>query len=477
LHEQKLLLAEERQVLLAMGPTATDDALVTLGGHGHIQFLMPAPGIMRPASGSSAAYKTAQLAVSRLTFREHKLVTVPIDPDILRLVLYPCPSTMTTLQSDVDRYSGVTNLDASGPVASRHIAHPGNTRVVQALLSELNGMGYCAYTHSFTHNGLTLNNVIADLPGTGYFVYKPGILEKIRKLFLRYPLPDPPEPWIKPLVELVGSAWYEERGLDQLPPAQLRTTLETIFEFKPWYPWWLCPLYRLGSELVLVGCHLDSSANFDPGYNAAADPAPGADDDASGMAATLAMARWFMNNYKGKLRHTLRFCFFNAEESGFVGSQAYSAAQKAANAPIKAVVCLDMIGYNSDAARIFEIHAGYTDPSIRDMNVPIADAIALWAASLGALAPAQIYKGTNPAGGADRTVYDGAINRSDHAAFHQQGFPAVVVSEDFFINLPGEPGKDPNPDYHRSSDTVIDSAYASDITCAVAYAVKDIAQG
>ena len=177
------------------------------------------------------------------------------------------------------------------------------------------------------------------------------------------------------------------------------------------------------------------------------------------------------------MTHTVRFCFFNAEEQGMVGSKSYAAVLKAAGAPVKAVVCTDMIGYNSDAARIFEVHAGYTDPAIRDLSVPIADSIAAWANSLGALAPTQVYRGTSGASGTDRNLYDGAINRSDHASFHQQGYPAVAVSEDFFANLPAEPGADPNPKYHKSSDTFIDSSYASDITCAVAYAVKELAGG
>jgi hypothetical protein len=137
---------------------------------------------------------------------------------------------------------------------------------------------------------------------------------------------------------------------------------------------------------------------------------------------------------------------------------------------------MDMIGYNSDVNRIFEVHAGYTDPAIRDASVPIADTIASWAATLGQLEPTQIYRGTSPVGGADRNTFDGAINRSDHGSFHQQGYPAVVVSEDFFANLASEPLRDPNPNYHRGADTVIDSAYAADITCAVAHAVQELAQ-
>jgi hypothetical protein len=112
------------------------------------------------------------------------------------------------------------------------------------------------------------------------------------------------------------------------------------------------------------------------------------------------------------------------------------------NAPLKAVICTDMIGYNSDANLIFEIHAGYSDSVIRDLSLPIASNVETWASSLGVLQPAQIYKGTSISAGApDRNLYDPAINRSDHGAFHQQGYPAIAVTEDYFANLLTEPGK------------------------------------
>jgi hypothetical protein len=134
-----------------------------------------------------------------------------------------------------------------------------------------------------------------------------------------------------------------------------------------------------------------------------------------------------------------------------------------------------MLGYNSDANRIFEVHAGYTDPAVRNASVPIANTVASWAACLGSLPPAQVYQGTSPYGGPDRLVSDGAINRSDHAAFHQQGYPAVVVTEDFFGNLTSEPMADPNPNYHRNADAVVDASYAADIICAVGHAVRALA--
>lgn len=477
LSKLKVLLADERRVLVALDATAQNDAINLHGSHGHFLFLRPSPEIMRPAPYSGDEAREELFSVGRFPLEKVK-VTRAIADIALRFptLLRRCPVSAADFQATADRYSGAADLDASGPIVSRHVQHPDNARVVQALLDELNAMGYCAYTHSFTYLGMTLNNVIADLPGAGIFRINPDILEKLRKIFIKHPWPDPPEPWTKEVRNLLGTAWLEEQGLKSASPILLRRELEAIFELKPWRPWWLklCPLAGLGAKIVIVGCHLDSTAARSSGYDPATDPAPGQDDDASGLTATLAIAR-HLKGLRRRLRHTVRFCFFNAEEQGLVGSQAYAAMLKAANAPVKATVCMDMIGYNSDPARIFEVHAGYTDPAVRDISVPVADCVAAHAASLGALAPAQIYKGTNGSNGADRNIYDGAINRSDHAAFHQQGYPAVVVSEDFFANLSTEPGADSNPNYHDDDDTVIDPDFAADITCAVAMAVKELA--
>ena len=476
LRKQKVLFADDQRMLVALGPQQFNDSLAIHGTHGHFQFLAPSPELLEAAPDSSIAFQSARLAIGRWPIE--KVKAVRITPNILNVILNPCPSTAASFQADVDRYRGASNLDAAGPIISRHIRHPDNQRAVQALLNDLNAMGYCAYTHSFTHAGMTLNNVIADLPGTGIFKLRPDILERVRQIILKYPLPDPPGPWIGALRQVIGGKWLKEQELNRLQPLELRVIFEKIFILKSWFPWWLrlCPLPGVGSEIIIVGCHMDSTAANTSGYDPVTDPAPGADDNASGIAGTLALARHFAG-FRGKLPHTLRFCFFNAEESGLIGSKVYATMLKAVGAPLKAVVCMDMISYNSDPQRVFEIHAGYTDPAIRDLNVPIADKIAAWAACLGALAPAQIYKGTNSAGGADRNLYDGAINRSDHGAFHQQGYPAVVVSEDFFANLATEPGSDPNPNYHRAADTIIDSAYGADITCAVALAIKELAGG
>ena len=229
-------------------------------------------------------------------------------------------------------------------------------------------------------------------------------------------------------------------------------------------------------SLVVVGCHMDSTAARDPGFRPSRDPARGADDDASGMAAVLAIGR-HVAALAQRTHHTVRLCFFNAEESGLVGSRAYAASLKARGAEIAAVVCCDMIAFNSDSLRTFEVHAGFTDPAIRDLSAPLAQVVARAAARFGVLAPAQVYTGTTPTGGTDPTRFDGAINRSDHASFQEQGYPAVLVSEDFFPNRPGDPAADPNPNYHSNTDAVIDAAYGADITRAVSVAVLELAAG
>ncbi|MFN4193408.1 MAG: M28 family metallopeptidase [Tabrizicola sp.] len=467
-----ILYSEPGQILIALKPGETAEAFHLHGGHGHAEFLAPDPGLLQPA-----LHEAADFDVPDIGKLPEILEAVELDPAVRKILanIRPrCSVVTATYDSDLDRYTGVTALDAAGPIVSRHSAHPDNKRAEAALIADLRAMGYCPWRHDFVHAGATHSNIIADLPGLGRLRIRPEILERyLRILRDAGPLP-PPDRWLPDLGDLAPDSWTG--GFDDLPDATIRAEIERVLKLQPWFPWWKhrCPLPGFGAGLVIVGAHMDSTAGFEPGYQAPSSPAPGRDDNGSGLAGVLSLARHF-RAYAGRLTHTVRFCFFNAEESGLVGSKAYAASLKAARAPVRAVICMDMIGYNSDANRIFELHAGYSDPAIRDLSVPLADRVALAAAQLGRLAPAQVYKGTSTFGGPDRSVCDGAINRSDHAAFHQQGWGAVLASEDFFMNLSTEPAADGNPNYHRAADRTTDAAYARDIVCAVARAVTQLA--
>jgi Zn-dependent M28 family amino/carboxypeptidase len=213
-------------------------------------------------------------------------------------------------------------------------------------------------------------------------------------------------------------------------------------------------------ELVLVTAHLDSTAAFSHGpggYDPAKHPAPGADDDASGVATVLCLAEALreLSTLK-KPKRTMRFVLFNAEEHGLVGSKAYARDQAALEAPIVAVFQLDMVGYNNIEPRTCEIHVGTALPNAEEVQARskvLADRIVRLNPSVSPdLGPIQIY--------ADAS--DPAAGRSDHASFQERGYAACLVSEDFFIG-PGSAGAEPNPNYHKESDTFVDVHFAADI--------------
>ncbi len=93
-------------------------------------------------------------------------------------------------------------------------------------------------------------------------------------------------------------------------------------------------------EIILIGAHYDSVFG-----------SPGANDNGSGVAATLALARRFAGR---KPEHTLRFVAFANEEppyflSGEMGSLVYAGRCKARGDRISAMISLETIGYFSDA--------------------------------------------------------------------------------------------------------------------------------
>src|SRR3989442_5210770 len=73
---------------------------------------------------------------------------------------------------------------------------------------------------------------------------------------------------------------------------------------------------------ILLCAHYDSTAVRTPGWRPAVDPAPGADDNATGTAALLEMAR-ILAGERGSLRRPLVLAFFDGEEHFFKGSAAY----------------------------------------------------------------------------------------------------------------------------------------------------------
>ena len=183
-------------------------------------------------------------------------------------------------------------------------------------------------------------------------------------------------------------------------------------------------------EIVILSAHLDSTVVFEGNPLKAA---PGADDNASGVATLLEAAR-LLPQYR--FERTIRLIWFTGEEQGMFGSRAY--AEKHAADNIVAVINLDMFGYDSTGDRCFELHVGAL-PASQEIGRCFIE-------SAQAYAPQLQHD----------FLTDQATDRSDHAPFWAKEIGAVLVLQNLFDNeLPGGcQGSDPNPYYHRPGDVV-----------------------
>ncbi len=94
------------------------------------------------------------------------------------------------------------------------------------------------------------------------------------------------------------------------------------------------------AEHVVAMAHIDSISE-EPRYGA-----PGADDNGSGVAVLLEVARALM---QAKTARPVAFCFFSNEEAGILGSGAFAGWAKRQDLRIPAAVNVDVVGYNRPA--------------------------------------------------------------------------------------------------------------------------------
>jgi hypothetical protein len=151
---------------------------------------------------------------------------------------------------------------------------------------------------------------------------------------------------------------------------------------------------------VVVTAHLDS-INWEDGPGAAA---PGADDNGSGAAGILEMARVF-SGIDSKL--DLRFVLFGGEEQGLYGSKHFVAKLTAADrGRIRAALNMDMIGSTNTAARTVLLEGS-------PISVTMMDALEAAAGTYTGLAVERSLHPFN----------------SDHVSFIDQGIPSVLAIE------------------------------------------------
>jgi len=210
----------------------------------------------------------------------------------------------------------------------------------------------------------------------------------------------------------------------------------------------------LAEEQILLTAHLDSITGLVPEGTA-----PGADDNATGVATLLEAARVFRDQ---PFKRTIKIIFFSGEERGLHGSQAYIAMHADEMDQIVGVINLDMFGYDADNDRCFELHVGGLAES-NMLGSCLTDLIDAYDLNLS-------Y---------DYLTQD-ALSASDHSPFWRADVGAILVLENFIThNIPLGCGEiDRNPNYHTSGDlaTEINVDTAFDIAQAALLTVATIAE-
>lgn len=123
------------------------------------------------------------------------------------------------------------------------------------------------------------------------------------------------------------------------------------------HPSWMQPtviatIKGKSDETIVIGGHGDSIAGFWGRANA---KAPGADDNASGIATLTEVLRVLLNsNYKPE--KTIQFMSYAAEEVGLRGSKEMARMYKGQNKNVIGVLQLDMTNYNGSSLDILLVN-------------------------------------------------------------------------------------------------------------------------
>jgi Zn-dependent M28 family amino/carboxypeptidase len=162
-------------------------------------------------------------------------------------------------------------------------------------------------------------------------------------------------------------------------------------------------------------------------------PAPGADDDASGVACVVELARVLSNL---RLRNTVRFVAFGAEENGYdssgrmAGSMSYVESEKARGISYDACWILDMIGYGGGSEN-------HTVIIVNEDSMRLGSDMQEMVGALGIELSIEVESNSS-------------LLNSDHARFWSAGYPAALLIE----SDPTTGVYQFNPYYHSTEDTI-----------------------
>lgn len=161
----------------------------------------------------------------------------------------------------------------------------------------------------------------------------------------------------------------------------------------------------------------------------------GANDNASGTALVMALAKYF-SQPENRPKYSLAFMLFAAEESGLIGSSTYVENPRFPLNNISALLNFDMVGSGSEGITLVN---GKNNPEISNVLTAIN-------AEKGYLANIKLR---------------GEACNSDHCFFHKKGVPAVFIytrGKEFkeYHNLNDNPEKLPLTAFYELQKLIID---------------------
>jgi Zn-dependent M28 family amino/carboxypeptidase len=204
--------------------------------------------------------------------------------------------------------------------------------------------------------------------------------------------------------------------------------------------------------VLVIGAHYDSygnearGASFPGGYDITTHT-PGADDNASGVAGLIELARLLQ---QAPPRIGVELVAYSLEEpphfrTDAMGSVQHARRLRSSGRKVELMISLEMIGYFSTDPQ----SQTYPLPGLKLMYPDRGDFIAI----VGRIRDGTVTRKVKAAmlGASDLPVHSmntlsfiPGIDFSDHSSYWNEGFPAVMVTDTAFYR---------NPHYHQAGDT------------------------
>jgi Zn-dependent M28 family amino/carboxypeptidase len=215
------------------------------------------------------------------------------------------------------------------------------------------------------------------------------------------------------------------------------------------------------TDVVIVGAHYDVAGEM-----------PGADDNASGVAGLLELADTMA---EVKLSRRVELAAYTLEEMPFfstaeMGSAVHARSLRTAGRRVRAMLCLEMIGFFSDE----DGSQQFPSPLLRLFYPGRGDFIAVVGNVGGVRIVRRVKRSMRRAG--DLPVHSinapslvPGVDLSDHVNFWRQGDPAVMITDTAFYR---------NPGYHTEDDVpeTLDYRRMAKVIAGVRQAVLDLAR-